>query len=67
MEDRNATTDFYNKYIQRMRMKLNDLMTTGLNLETKIWVLEEQVQTLTEENEKLEAKVKSLEKKTEKK
>lgn len=64
MEDRNATTDFYNKYIQRMRMKLNDLMISGLNLETQVWVLEEKVQALTEEKEKLE---KSLEKKTEKK
>lgn len=62
----NANTDFYNKYIERMRMKMNELMTTGLNLETQIWILQEKVGALTEENEKLEAKVKSLQKKTEK-
>lgn len=62
----NANTDFYNKYIERMRMKMNELMTTGLNLETQIWILQEKVHALTEEKEKLEAKVKSLEKKTEK-
>lgn len=62
----NANTDFYNKYIERMRMKMNELMTNGLNLETQIWILQEKVGALTEENEKLEAKVKSLQKKTEK-
>ena len=62
----NANTDFYNKYIERMRMKMNELMTNGLNLETQIWILQEKVGALTEEKEKLEAKVKSLEKKTEK-
>lgn len=59
----NATVDFYNKYVDRMRMKLNELMITGLKLETQLWLLEEKVASLTEENEKLEKKLKSLEKK----
>lgn len=59
----NATVDFYNKYIERMRIKMNELMTSGLKLETQLWLLEEKVVTLTEENEKLEKKVKDLEKK----
>lgn len=59
-----ATVDFYNKYIERMRLKLNDLMTSSLTLETQLWLAQEQVAQLKEENEKLEKKVKSLEKKT---
>ena len=59
----NATVDFYNKYIDRMRIKLNEVMMAGLKLETQLWILEEKVANLTEENEKLEKKVKSLEKK----
>jgi len=59
----NATVDFYNKYVDRMRIKLNEVMMAGLKLETQLWILEEKVANLTEENEKLEKKVKSLEKK----
>lgn len=59
-----ATVDFYNKYIERMRLKLNDLMTSSLTLETQLWMAQEQVAQLKEENEKLEKKVKSLGKKT---
>lgn len=59
-----ATVDFYNKYIERMRLKLNDLMTSSLTLETQLWLAQEQVAQLKEENEKLEKKVKSLGKKT---
>lgn len=62
----NATVDFYNKYIDRMRIKLNEVMMAGLKLETQLWILEEKVASLTEENEKLEKQVKSLEKKLDK-
>lgn len=58
-----ATVDFYNKYIERMRLKLNDLMTSSLTLETQLWMAQEQVAQLRDENEKLEKKVKSSEKK----
>jgi len=59
----NATVDFYNKYIDRMRIKLNEVMMAGLKLETQLWILEEQNASLKEENEKLQKKVKSFEKK----
>lgn len=59
----NATVDFYNKFVERLRIKLNEVMMAGLKLETQIWILEEKNAALTEENEKLEKKVKSLEKK----
>lgn len=58
-----ASVDFYNKYIERMRLKLNDLLTSTLTLETQLWMAQEQVAQLRDENEKLEKKVKSLEKK----
>lgn len=60
----NATVDFYNKYVERMRLKLNELMNSNLTLETQLWLVQEQAAQLKEENEKLEKKVKSLEKKT---
>lgn len=58
-----ASVDFYNKYIERMRLKLNDLLTSTLTLETQLWMAQEQVAQLRDENEKLEKKVKSSEKK----
>ena len=61
----NATVDFYNKYVERLRLKLNDLMTSSLKLETQLWIAQEQNADLKEENEKLEKKLKSLEKKVE--
>lgn len=61
----NATVDFYNKYVERMRLKINELMTSGLKLETQLWIAQEQAAQLKEENEKLEKKLKSLEKKVE--
>ena len=59
----NASVDFYNKYIERMRLKINELVTSQLKLETQLWIAQEQIAQLKEENEKLEKKVKSSEKK----
>jgi cell division protein FtsB len=58
-----ASVDFYNKYIERTRLKLNESMNVNLTLETQLWIAKEQIEQLKEQNEKLEKKVKSLEKK----
>lgn len=57
-----ATVDFYNKFVERLRIKLNDVMIASLHIETKLAIAEEKIHILNEENEKLEKKVKSLEK-----
>jgi len=59
----NATVDFYNKFVERLRIKLNEVMIAGLQIETKLAIAEEKIHSLTEENEKLQKKVKSLDKK----
>lgn len=58
-----ATVDFYNKYVGRLRNKLDETITSSLQIETQLWIAKEQIEQLKEQNEKLEKKVKSLEKK----
>lgn len=59
----NATVDFYNKFVERLRIKLNEVMIASLQIETKLAIAEENVQALIEENEKLKKKVKNTDKK----
>lgn len=59
----NATVDFYNKFVERLRIKLNDTMIAGLHTETKLAIAEEKIHMLNSEKEALEKKIKSLEKK----
>lgn len=62
----NATVDFYNKFVERLRIKLNDVMIASLQVETRLHIAEDKIHALTEEKEALEKKVESLEKKSKK-
>lgn len=61
----NATVDFYNKFVERLRIKLNEVMIGSLHVETRLQIAEDKIHQLLDENEKLEKKLKSLEKKVE--
>lgn len=58
-----ANVEFYNKYMQVMKSKLDKFLTDSLSLEAQLIIAKEQVLVLREENEKLEKKIKSLGKK----
>lgn len=62
----NATVDFYNKFVERLRIKLNDVMIASLQIETRLAIAEDQIHTLKNEKEALEKKIESLEKKSKK-
>jgi hypothetical protein len=62
-----SDVEFYNKYMQVLKKRLDGFINESLSLETQLAIAQEKLIALQEENGKLETKVKSFEKKTEKK
>ena len=62
-----SDVEFYNKYMQVLKKRLDGFINESLSLETQLAIAQEKLIVLQDENGKLETKLKNFEKKTEKK